>query len=576
MKAKLQKLAIIASEKDSIDIVFRRMAEHSKKVIHAGLAIILDKKNRLKGVLTDGDLRRAYSRNVPFCRPVEEIMEKNPIVIPATTATDQIALEVLKLLRQSQKRGVYWIRHIPLVGKKMELIDVLDSFLLIQNHVKSGKNVAVLGMGYVGLSVGVSLANRGHLVTGVDIRKDLLTSLSKGRSTLLEPGLQDMLQVALSQKHIRFDFSIQDNSHDVYIVAVGTPISRSCIPQLHFLKKAVDSIGHFLKRGDLVVLRSTVPVGTTRTKVVPWLEEKSGLTAGKHFHVAFAPERTAEGSAIHELRMLPQVVGGLSAACTRMAAQFWSTLTPFVIQASSLEASELVKLANNTFRDLSFAFANEVALIAEHHNDDAFDLIRAANEGYPRNPIPLPSPGVGGYCLSKDPYIFGFRSHNQKYKPTLGRTSRIVNNKAMLYAYKVLQKYSLRIKKSIKKMKILLVGIAFKGIPETNDLRGSVALKLAQKLTSKKNKIWAWDAVVSSQDLKKNGLQPQNDLNQAILKADAVLILNNHPKNIESSSWIKPARRRLVFDGWHQLDAAEMEKINKVTYATMGYMTPEN
>jgi len=153
------------------------------------------------------------------------------------------------------------------------------------------------------------------------------------------------------------------------------------------------------------MLRSTVPVGTTRKQVIPVLEHYSGLAAGSGFHIAFCPERTVEGQAIQELSSLPQIVGGLTEACTEKAVSFWSTLTDTVVRVDALEAAELVKLINNSYRDLSFAFANEFALLADRYNIDATRLIAAANEGYPRDKIPRPSPGVGGYCLTKDPVV---------------------------------------------------------------------------------------------------------------------------------------------------------------------------
>jgi nucleotide sugar dehydrogenase len=277
---------------------------------------------------------------------------------------------------------------------------------------------------------------------------------------------------------------------------------------------------------------------------------------------------------MHELRTLPQVIGGLSPGCVRKAAQFWSTLTPSLVQVASLEASELVKLANNTFRDLSFAFANEVAFLADSANVDAFDLIRAANEGYPRNPIPLPSPGVGGYCLTKDPILFGSGPDGPRTDVILGRAGRAVNERAALYAVDILHRFALRIDRPLTTLSVLIIGAAFKGDPETSDMRGAISLDVATALKGRVARLQAWDAIVTAEELRKSGLEPVGNLDEAVRQADAVLILNNHRLNVETEAYQQEAVARLILDGWHQLDASEIEKIPGLTYATMGYITP--
>jgi len=567
-------LAVVASPGDTIDSTFRLMAERSREVAHPGLAIVLDDGGRLLGILTDGDLRRAYARDISFALPVSEIMVREPVTLPARTSRDQIIPEVYRRVRQSGRHKSDWIRHIPLLGDDGRLVDVLDFLELLQSQGGGQQKVAVFGLGYVGITLAVSLANRGHQVTGLDIRPELIEELKQGRPHVHEPGLRDMLKSTLTRQRIDFDTSLGGHRHDVYIIAVGTPLDAASRPNLGALNSVIAAIGSLLKRGDLVMLRSTVPTGTTRNIVIPQLEQLSGLEAGKHFHVAFAPERTIEGRAMQELRTLPQVVGGYSTGCTQKAAQFWSTLTRSVVQVASLEASELVKLANNTYRDLSFAFANELALLADASNVDAFDLILAANEGYPRNPIPQPSPGVGGYCLTKDPILYGSGLEGPLRDATLGRAGRQVNERAALYPVEMVERFARRFGRLSSELVVLIVGVAFKGEPETTDLRGSTSLDVANALKGKVARVLAWDAVVPTAELTASGLEPVESLEQALGRADVVLILNNHRQNVSVLSWLQPGAARLIFDGWHQLDANEIEKIPGLVYATMGYMTP--
>jgi UDP-N-acetyl-D-mannosaminuronic acid dehydrogenase len=576
MKSDLSTLCVVARPGDSIDATFRAMAARSREVAHPGLAVVLDDVGSLMGMLTDGDLRRAYARDIPFSKPVSEIMVREPVTLPVATSRESVIAEVYRCVRRIGRHSSDWIRHILVLDEQGRLVDVLDFLELLQTQGGGQQKIAVFGMGYVGLTLAVSLTNRGHQVTGIDVCADLVAQLVAGKPHVHEPGLREMLKLHLSRQQIDFDTSLGGHRQSVYIIAVGTPLDEHFRPDLTALNNVVDAIGKLLKRGDQVMLRSTVPMGTTRRFVIPRLEKLSGLKGGRDFHIAFAPERTIEGRAMHELRTLPQVIGGLTPACLLKAAQFWSTLTPSVVQVASLEASELVKLANNTFRDLSFAFANELALMADSANVDAFDLIRAANEGYPRNPIPLPSPGVGGYCLTKDPILFGSGPDGPRADVTLGRAGRSVNERAALYAVDVLSRFALRIGKPLPTLSVLIVGAAFKGDPETSDMRGAVSLDVAAALDGLVAKLRAWDAVVTAEELRKSGLEPVDNLDEAVTQADAVLILNNHRLNIGAEAYQREAAAKLIFDGWHQFDAGEIEKITGLTYATMGYMTPDS
>ena len=256
-------------------------------------------------------------------------------------------------------------------------------------------------------SLAVTLANIGHKVNGVENNLKYLKNLKNKKLKIYEPNLIQIFSKNLDRGNLKLSDKIDNNVSSIYIITVGSPLNKNNLPDLTYVENVSYEISKFLKPGDQVMLRSTIPVETTRKVVIPILEKNSQLKAGKDFSVSFTPERVIEGDALRELRELPQIVGGYSEQCTKKAADFWSSVTPLIVRTPSLEASELVKLANNSFRDLSFAFSNELAYLAEKFNVNAFDLIKAANDGYPRNRIPLPSPGVGGYCLTKDPILFG-------------------------------------------------------------------------------------------------------------------------------------------------------------------------
>ena len=573
MKDYIKTLVITASPSHSLDEVIRKMADGSRSVIYPGIVVILDNKGILLGVLTDGDIRRVYASNIPFSSEISRVMVLDPITISDQIKEENISSEVIKKVQLNDRHNSEWIRHVLVVNQQNKLTNVIDYLEILQNRSTFVNRVAVIGLGYVGLTLAVSLANRGHQVTGIDIQEPIISSLNNGISHIFEPGLSDMLKANLERQSIEFKTSLDSEAHQVYIVAVGTPLSEDSKPDLSLIKSALKEISKNLKKGNQVMLRSTVPVGITREVVIPYLEKATGLVVGVDLQVSFAPERTIEGAAMNELKTLPQVVGGYSSKCTQRSVDFWSTLTPTVVRVDSIEAAEMVKLANNTFRDLSFSFSNELALLAGNYNVNAFELINAANEGYPRNKIPSPSPGVGGYCLTKDPILFSSDSKGLRADAVLGISSRKINERAAMYPLQLIYKYLQSSKFSLSEINVLIVGVAFKGIPETIDIRGSVSVDIFHELNGKVKNVFGWDAVIEAQTLKKLGFQVMDNLKEAVNIADVVLIMNNHPDNICSDIYIPSINSKLIFDGWNQVNKMEVEKASGLIYSTMGYMT---
>jgi len=436
------------------------------------------------------------------------------------------------------------------------------------------RTVAVYGMGFVGLTLAATLASVGIPVVGVDSNPDVIAKLRKNEATFYEKGLDELLRSLEASNPMRLAAAAGEHASDIHIVSVGTPVGEDNRPGMAQLNAIARALAKHLKRGDLVVLRSTVPVGTTRRHVIPLLES-NGLVAGSDFHVAFAPERTAEGNALHELRKLPQIVGGLDAKSVAMARRLFARIAGSIVEVPSLEAAELVKLLNNTFRDLVFSFANEAAQICDALNLDAFELIAAANKDYPRNPIPSPSPGVAGTCLSKDPYLYSHPTIDMTVKPALGLASRKINSMGADYVLAMLERFCRLTNRNLGDLKILLVGLAFKGKPETSDHRGSVALDLLQRLPSPAN-VTVKDFVIANPEILALGFEPVIDLFDAASKADAVIVMNNHVKNngFDVAAAFAGKRPRLLFDGWHMFKKDDIERIDGAYYATMGYMTP--
>jgi len=425
------------------------------------------------------------------------------------------------------------------------------------------------------LTLATTFANVGMSVIGVDLNRGLIEKLKQGIAPFYEKGLDSLLSSLATKNTIKYTDNPAEFPADVHIVSVGSPVDSEGKPNLQSVTLVSEMIVKVLKRQDMVIFRSTLPTGTMRDIVLPILE-RSGLKGGVDFGFAFAPERTIEGKALEELRSLPQIIGGINKASTNQAGAIFGQITKTIIEVESLEAAELVKLMNNTFRDLVFSFANEVASICDGYNLNAFSLIHAANEGYPRDRIPLPSPGVGGICLSKDPYLYTNPIKAPETQPILGIASRKINHAGADYIVKKIKLFCEQTGADINTLNILLVGIAFKGMPETSDTRGSVALHLIEKLPSR-DLLLVKDFVVPKEDIEALGLKAvTRELDDLFSNVNVVIFMNNHYRN-NKFNVIQALRSNpdpvLFFDGWNMFDQREIESLDHVYYATMGYMT---
>lgn len=563
---------VLAGPDEPVADVAARMSR--RDTVLYGVAVVVDGDGRLLGVFNDGDLVRLVASGASLDRPVREVMTTQPVVVPVGLDDEEVIARVRAATTVRTEGRKDLVDHVPVVDADGVVVDVLDVKRLVARRPGQAHLVEVHGLGFVGLTLAVALASRGHRVHGVDVDADLVARLTAGRPHVHEPRLPELLRRALADGRLTVSMAPADEPRRVTIVAVGTPIDGDGRPDDTALVAVTTSIGERLQRGGLVLLRSTVPVGTTRALVVPQLERASGLVAGRDFHVAFTPERTAEGAAMQELVTLPQIVGGLTGACATAAGDFWRTLTDGIVHVDGLEAAELVKLVNNAFRDLSFAFSNGVALLADRYNLDARRLINAANEGYPRNPVAWPSPGVGGYCLTKDPFLFGAVDPSSGHA-RLSVEGRRINEEAARYPVRVLERFAERTGRGLDALTVCIVGVAFKGWPETSDLRGSSSITVAEELAARGVRVLAFDAVVEDAELAAVGLEPVA-LAEGLARADAVLVMNDHPDNLGADVVSALAGRdALLFDGWGLLDRREVEEHEGLTYATMGYVTPE-
>ena len=343
---------------------------------------------------------------------------------------------------------------------------------LLVRGMRSG--IAVVGFGYIGTVIGAVLADRGWPVTGIDVRQNLVDDINQGKCNVPEPGLSELVaqNALVGRLRATTDFAaLADN--DFIVVTVGTPLGPDYEPIVDDIKAAARAVGEHLRSGHLVILKSTVPPDTTENLVRPILEETSGLQAGVDFGLAFCPERLAEGQAVHELTSIPVVVGAVDERSARACSTLWRhALGVDSVIVDDPRTAEMVKLADNLWVDLNVALANELAKICDGLDMDALQVIEAANTmpkgGGPVN-ILRPSMGVGGYCLTKDPWFVNHLGQSVGLDLAIPRTSRTVNDTMPAYTYGLLEQLLADQGKTVENSRIAVLGIAFKN--NTGDCR---------------------------------------------------------------------------------------------------------
>jgi len=433
------------------------------------------------------------------------------------------------------------------------------------------RNVCIMGLGYVGLTLAVVMADVGFRVHGVEIRESVVRSLLQGEPHFHEPGLAGRLARVLKSGRLSVSQHIPGNMEaSVYMVTVGTPLDADGKVRVSMIINVVSEIAHHLKNGDMVAMRSTVELGTTRNVVKPILD-----ATGCSYDLVFCPERTLEGQALRELRELPQIVGGHDRDARIRAAQVFQFLTPTVVQVSSLETAELIKLIDNAQRDVHFGLSNEVARIADAIGVSAVEVIHAGKLGYPRTNLPMPGP-VGGPCLEKDSYILANGLRGFGIAPEIIMAARRTNERQPVEIVAQLRKFCLRSVAFPTAPVVTLAGVAFKGRPETDDLRGTMAKPILAALRKAfpDAHFRGFDPVVAEQTIRDTfRLDPVASIADAFAGSHLVVIANNHPcfERMPLSALAETmARPAVIFDFWNNFGAASVELPTSVTYTGLG------
>lgn len=371
--------------------------------------------------------------------------------------------------------------------------------------------VCVLGLGYIGLPTASLLGTRGRRVHGVDISPRVVETINRGEIHIVEPDLDVMVRGAVAAGQLTA--AHEPVEADVFLIAVPTPSRPDRSADLSAVEAAARAVLPFLRPGNLVILESTSPVGTTEELVTTILAE-SGYTPGEDFHVAYCPERVLPGRILTELVENDRIVGGITPASTEAAVAFYDSFVRGEVIPTDARTAEMVKLTENSFRDTNIAFANELSMICVELGVSVWELIRLANR-HPRVSILNPGPGVGGHCIAVDPW---FLVHGAPERSRLIRTAREVNDSKPDWVLERILSRAGRMRDPV----IACLGLAFKA--DVDDLRESPAVDIVRRLVAEE----VGEVLVCEPNIEASDEFTLVSQAEALERADLVVVLVDH------------------------------------------------
>ena len=376
--------------------------------------------------------------------------------------------------------------------------------------------VVTLGLGYIGLPTSALIASHGTKVLGVDINQKVVDTINQGKIHIVEPDLSDNVSKAVSDGFLRA--STKPISADVYLIVVPTPFKGNYEPDISFIEAATNEIIPLLKKGDLYIIESTSPIGTTEKmqKLIYSLRpELEGL-----IHIAYCPERVLPGNVMNELVENDRVIGGVDEVSTQKAISFYAKYVKGRLHGTNARTAEMCKLVENSSRDVQIAFANELSLICHKADINVWELIKLANK-HPRVNILQPGCGVGGHCIAVDPY---FIVSDYPMESKIIGTAREVNNYKSFWCAEKIQNEKIQFQlKHGRKPKTALMGLAFK--PNIDDLRESPAKFIVQKVLQSSNNEKHY---IVEPNIDSHSVYKLTDYKIAAEKADIIVFLVAH------------------------------------------------
>ena len=373
-----------------------------------------------------------------------------------------------------------------------------------------------MGLGYIGLPTAIIAAKHGIQVTGVDINPRVVEMTNQGRLHIIEPGMEEMLREVVANGNLRA--STTPEVSDAYFMVVPTPFKGNHEPDISYVEAATWAVLPCLKEGDLYVIESTSPVGTTDKMRDLIFSERPELR--DKIYIAYCPERVLPGNVIYELTHNDRVIGGVDEASTTKAIEFYSRFVQGTLHRTNCKTAEMCKLTENSSRDVQIAFANELSFICDKAGIDVWELIRLANK-HPRVNILWPGCGVGGHCIAVDPY---FITADFPVESRMIATAREINNYKAFWCAEKVENAMLRFElERHRKPCVAMMGLAFK--PNIDDLRESPAKYIVSKVMQGRNNA---DILVVEPNVREHNVFKLTDYREAYERADIVVMLVAH------------------------------------------------
>ena len=398
-------------------------------------------------------------------------------------------------------------------------------------------------MGYIGLPTATMFSCYGHKVIGVDVNEKVVNNINKGKIIIEEPNLEEIVEDVVKKGNLIA--SISPKESDVFIISVPTPIKDDKTSDMSYVISATKSIVKYLKEGNIVVLESTSPVGTTEEVVKPIIEE-SGLKVGRDIMLGYCPERVIPGKIIYELKNNDRVIGGIDKKSAEEIRKIYKTIVDGNIYLTDCKTAELCKLMENTYRDVNIALSNELLLICDKLNINVWEVIEYSNK-HPRVNLHTPGPGVGGHCLAVDPW---FIIEKEPELSNIIKSSRLLNDSMPEYVYNKIDK----ILQKDKSKKITILGITYKA--NTDDMRESPIIKLIDKLLKNNYNVKVFDPYIKDFQINCQSIL------EACKDSDLLILGVNHDyfKNLPLDEIKTTMKGNLILDTRNFLDKEEVEK----------------
>lgn len=399
---------------------------------------------------------------------------------------------------------------------------------LIQEIQKKRANIAVIGMGYVGLPLAITFANAGFSVTGIDPNQEKVEMINRAESYVSDiTNAQLRKHIDSGRLRATTDYTVLSEI-DAVSICVPTPLRKTGDPDMSFIARASEDLAPYLHRSMVIVLESSTYPGTTREYVLPKLTSQSDLKVGEDFFLAFSPERVDPGRKDFTTVNTPKVLGGITHACTEVARAWYEQALETVVSVSTAEVAEMAKLLENTFRMINISMVNELAQMCERLDVDVWEVIDAAATkpfGFMKF---TPGPGLGGHCIPIDPLYLSWKMKTLNYTARFIELASEINTSMPRYIVSRIQDALNRYKKPLNGSKVLVLGVAYK--PNINDVRESPALDIIHLLQEKGALVSYHDPFIPEVDYENIQMSSEKDLQAALEEADLVAIITNHSK----------------------------------------------